>query len=54
LATEGINLEDFEGGEGWNNFVEQIGQKHGIDDLGKREGLPLSDQFFGSDGKGGL
>lgn len=54
LATEGINLEDFEGGEGWNKFVEQIGQKHGATDLGKREGLPLSDQFIGSDGKGGL
>lgn len=25
-----------------------------MEDLGKREGLPLSDQFIGSDGKGGL
>ena len=49
-----VNLDDFEGGEGWKNFVEQIGNKHGVEDLGKREGLPLSDQFIGSDGKGGL
>lgn len=53
-ANPGINLQDFQGGEGWQKFMGQMAQKHGIDDLGKREGLPLADQFYGSDGNGGM
>ena len=53
-ANPGIDLSSFQGGEGWQKFMDQMGSKHGVDDLGKRNGLPLADQFFGSNGDGGM
>lgn len=60
--TNNLDLSNFEGGEEWSKFLNQMGEKHGVGDLGKRKGLPLfgekdtngNDGFFTSDGEGGL